>query len=98
MCTLYCKVYCVAEIIGAVVARPLARASAALQGRNGFMDSGRWLAHFRRNAEDRPEPDWRAPIRLPPDVVALLVRSLEQFRLGDGGGPASLIAWNAETF
>jgi hypothetical protein len=62
------------------------------------MDSGRWLEHFRRNAENRPEPDWQAPIRLPPDIVARLVRSLEQFRLGDGGGPASLIAWNAETF
>jgi hypothetical protein len=27
-----------------------------------------------------------------------LVRSLEQFQLGDGGGPACLIAWDAERF
>jgi hypothetical protein len=31
-------------------------------------------------------------------VVAPLVRSLEQFQLGDGGGPACLIAWDAERF
>jgi hypothetical protein len=63
-----------------------------------IMDAGRWLAHFRRNRENRPEPDWKAPITLAPDVVKLFVHSLEQFQLGDGGGPASLIAWNAEGF
>jgi hypothetical protein len=57
-----------------------------------------WLAHFRRNREDRPEPDWAAPITLPAAVVRPLVRSLEQFQLGDGGGPAALIAWDAERF
>lgn len=62
------------------------------------MDAERWLAHFRANKEGRAEPDWNAPITLPADVVARLVRSLEQFHLGDGGGPASLIAWNAESF
>jgi hypothetical protein len=62
------------------------------------MDTDRWLAHFRANRESRREPDWAAPITLPPAVVARLVRSLEQFHLGDGGGPASLIAWNAESF
>src|SRR4051812_48549039 len=62
------------------------------------MDADRWLAHFRANRESRPEPDWAAPITLPPAVVARLVGSLEQFHLGDGGGPASLIAWNAESF
>jgi hypothetical protein len=31
-------------------------------------------------------------------VVRPLVRSLEQFQLGDGGGPACLIAWDAERF
>jgi hypothetical protein len=58
----------------------------------------RWLAHFRRNRVSRPEPDWQAPMTLPPEVVTPLVRSLEQFQLGDGGGPASLIARDAETF
>jgi hypothetical protein len=56
----------------------------------------RWLAHFRRNHENRPEPDWHAPVTLAPDVVRSLVKSLAQFELGDGGGPACLIAWNAE--
>jgi hypothetical protein len=59
---------------------------------------GHWLAHFRRNREKRPEPDWTAPITLPAGVVRPLVRSLAQFQLGDGGGPAALIAWDAERF
>jgi hypothetical protein len=59
---------------------------------------GRWLAHFRRNRANRPEPDWQAPVTLPAQVVRPLVRSLEQFQLGDGGGPACLIAWDAERF
>jgi hypothetical protein len=62
------------------------------------VDADRWLAHFRRNRLARPEPDWDAPVTLAPDVARTLVRSLEQFHLGDGGGPASLIAWNAESF
>jgi hypothetical protein len=62
------------------------------------MNTDIWILHFRRNRQNRPEPDWHAPITLPPEVVGPLVRSLEQFQLGDGGGPASLIAWNAETF
>ncbi|HJT76302.1 MAG TPA: ferritin-like domain-containing protein [Gemmataceae bacterium] len=56
----------------------------------------RWLAHFRRNRQRRPEPDWQAPVTLAADAVRPLVRSLEQFQLGDGGGPACLIAWDAE--
>jgi hypothetical protein len=56
----------------------------------------RWLAHFQRNRENRPEPKWQAPLTLSTDVVRPLVKSLEQFQLGDGGGPACLIAWNAE--
>jgi hypothetical protein len=62
------------------------------------MNVERWILHFRRNRQNRPEPDWHAPITLPPAVVRPLVKSLEQFQLGDGGGPASLIAWNAEKF
>jgi hypothetical protein len=59
---------------------------------------GRWLAHFRRNRANRPEPNWGAPVSLPAEMVRPLVRSLEQFQLGDGGGPACLIAWDAERF
>ncbi|MFT5465359.1 MAG: hypothetical protein ACI8UO_000453 [Verrucomicrobiales bacterium] len=62
------------------------------------MNLDRWEEHFRRNAENRPEPDWNADCDLPENVACRLVRSLEQFELGDGGGPASLIAWNAESF
>jgi hypothetical protein len=62
------------------------------------MNAPRWLAHFRKNRQNRPEPDWNAPVTLPPDVIEPLVRSLEQFHLGDGGGPASLIAFDAESF
>ena len=62
------------------------------------MNVHRWLTHFRRNREYRPEPDWQAPSTVPPEVLTPLLRSLEQFQLGDGGGPASLIAWNAERF
>jgi hypothetical protein len=62
------------------------------------IDFERWLLHFQQNRLSRPEPEWDAPQILSPDVVNALVRSLEQFHLGDGGGPASLIAWNAESF
>lgn len=83
--------------------RPAARRIRSFIQRTGSradteMDADRWLAHFRANRESRPEPDWAAPITLSAAVVARLVRSLEQFHLGDGGGPASLIAWNAESF
>lgn len=58
----------------------------------------RWIAHFARNRENRPEPAWDVPMTLPAAVVAPLVRSLEQFQLGDGGGPAYLIARDREAF
>lgn len=58
------------------------------------MNSDYWTEHFRRNALDRPEPDWNAPITLRGQALGKLVRSLQQFQLGDGGGPAYLIAWN----
>lgn len=59
---------------------------------------GRWLAHFRRNHENRPEPGWCAPLTMPIAIVRSLVHSLEQFQLGDGGGPAYLIARDREQF
>jgi hypothetical protein len=58
----------------------------------------RWVIHFMRNRENRAEPDWHAPITLPAEVIQPLVRSLEQFQLGDGGGPAYLIAHDRERF
>lgn len=62
------------------------------------MNYSKWIAHFVRNRQDRPEPDWSAPITVRPEILAALLPSLEQFRLGDGGGPASLIAHDAERF
>jgi hypothetical protein len=62
------------------------------------LDVHRWMAHFRRNKENRSEPDWSAPMTLSVDVLRPLVRSLEQFQLGDGGGPAYLIARDREKF
>ena len=62
------------------------------------MNHAKWIEHFNRNRLNRPEPDWEAPLDLPPGVLAPLRRSIEQFRLGDGGGPASLIALDAESF
>jgi hypothetical protein len=61
-------------------------------------DPARWLQHFRRNQQQRVEPQWQAAISLAPAVVQPLVRSLEQFQLGDGGGPAYLIAFDRERF
>jgi hypothetical protein len=62
------------------------------------LDVRRWVSHFRANRENRPEPDWTAPLTLSDAVRAPLVRSLEQFQLGDGGGPAYLIALDRERF
>ncbi|MFD0894951.1 ferritin-like domain-containing protein [Luteolibacter ambystomatis] len=56
-----------------------------------------WIAHFRRNGIERPEPDWDAPLDLQGKRLAKLTRSIQQFQLGDGGGPAYLIAWNRES-
>lgn len=58
----------------------------------------RHAAHFRRNREHRPEPDWAAPVTLPAEVIRPLGRSLAEFELGDGGGPAGLIAHDAAAF
>jgi hypothetical protein len=67
-------------------------------GSGPSLNCRRWLRHFRSNRENRPEPDWTAPITMSPARLAAMLPSLEQFRLGDGGGPASLIAANAESF
>jgi len=62
------------------------------------MNTTYWITHFRRNLQNRAEPPWDAPVTLTPSLVRQVLPSLEQFQLGDGGGPASLIAWNAERF
>lgn len=62
------------------------------------MNNAKWIEYFTRNKQNRPEPDWSAPVNISPAVLAPMLRSVEQFRLGDGGGPASLIAHDAENF
>jgi hypothetical protein len=61
-------------------------------------DYARWISHFERNRQNRPEPDWSMPIPILPADMPSLLSSLAQFQLGDGGGPASLIARDAECF
>jgi hypothetical protein len=68
------------------------------ESRPPALDYSKWLSHFARNRANRPEPDWAQPAVLPGKVLPALRRSLEQFQLGDGGGPASLIAHDAERF
>ncbi len=62
------------------------------------LNYSRWINHFLRNREHRPVPDWNVPIEVRPGALPALIRSLEQFQLGDGGGPASLIAHDADNF
>jgi hypothetical protein len=62
------------------------------------LDVARWTAHFEANRKNRREPDWTAPITISSEAIARLVHSLEQFQLGDGGGPAYLIARDRERF
>jgi hypothetical protein len=98
------SVFVAASLISVSLQRRLAPAVPALpQTKNDaiqepLIDAPRWVAHFQANHENRPEPNWAAPITLPAEVIAPLVRSLEQFQLGDGGGPAYLIALNREKF
>jgi hypothetical protein len=62
------------------------------------MNYTKWIEHFTRNKQNRPEPDWTAPVNVPEKMMPPLLKSIEQFRLGDGGGPASLIAFDRENF
>ncbi len=58
----------------------------------------KWLNHFQQNGRNRPEPDWTAPLTLTGKPLTLLRKSIQQFQLGDGGGPAYLIAWNRDHY
>jgi hypothetical protein len=62
------------------------------------LDCQHWIRYFRNNKENRPEPEWNVEYKIEPRIIVPLLRSLEQFQLGDGGGPASLIARDAERF
>lgn len=60
--------------------------------------AAKWIRHFQTNRSHRPEPRWDSPVRLQPAVIQKLLPSIQQFQLGDGGGPASLIARDAEQY
>ena len=62
------------------------------------MNYAKWISHFTHNKQNRLEPDWSVPLHVPPVILTPLLRSIERFRLGDGGGPASLIAYDREDF
>lgn len=61
------------------------------------MDIQYWLEYFQQNSCNRPTPDWNAPIKIDASKLPKLRKSLQQFQLGDGGGPAYLIAWNYQS-
>ncbi len=63
-----------------------------------MLDIDKWTRLFKRNQIGRNEPSWTSPIEIPPQAKAALLQSIAEFQLGDGGGPASLIAWNAESY
>ena len=62
------------------------------------LNYAKWTCHFLRNRDNRTEPDWTAPLNISANVLPALKRSIEEFQLGDGGGPASLIALDADRF
>lgn len=62
------------------------------------LDFTKWIGHFHANRVNRSEPDWGAPVSVVPAAHPALLQSLREFQLGDGGGPASLIAFDAERF
>lgn len=62
------------------------------------LNTAKWIAFFRQNKLNRLVPRWDAPIQVKIEARALLEQSLQEFQLGDGGGPASLIAWNVGTY
>lgn len=62
------------------------------------MNLSRWRIHFAGNRFERPEPEWGAPAVLVGPTLKYVRRSIEQFQLGDGGGPACLVAYDAAKF
>ena len=62
------------------------------------LNTAKWVAFFHHNQLNRPIPRWEAPMHVSPEVRPLLEQSLREFQLGDGGGPASLIAWNVASY
>ena len=58
-----------------------------------------WIKHFARNGKNRPEPPWDIEHNpIDPNAKAALLSSLQQFQLGDGGGPAYLIGCDLDRY
>ena len=62
------------------------------------LNTAQWITFFQNNQINRPVPRWEAPLQVSAEVRPLLEQSLREFQLGDGGGPASLIAWNVASY
>ena len=62
------------------------------------MNYQKWIAHFRANRLDRPEPNWNSAFDLPERKRSALAKSLAEYQLGDGGGECRLVARDAEAF
>ncbi len=58
----------------------------------------RWVKHFENNGRNRREPDWNAPLGIQGKALQKLRKSIQQFQLGDGGGPCYLIARDRENY
>src|ERR1043165_6433468 len=90
--------FCVALLLMATPILEVLWRMAGFRKNANSLNYQRWINHFLRNRENRIEPDWFMPIRVLPHDMESLLRSLAEFQLGDGGGPASLIARDAEQF
>ena len=62
------------------------------------MKFSHWFQHFKRNQQNRIEPDWSAPVMIPKRKIKPLLKTLAEFQLGDGGGPCCLIAFNSDRY
>lgn len=55
------------------------------------MDERKWIKHFEKNRENRPEPDWEAPVTVTAEMLQPIRSSLEQFLLS--GLAAGTMLW-----
>ncbi len=60
------------------------------------MNYKHWIRHFEVNRNNRPEPQWEAPLNIPERKRVALAKSLAEYQLGDGGGECRLIGFDAE--
>ena len=93
------QLFCVGLVLMSVPVFEMFLASFRRERKNeSDIDYTKWITHFKRNRENRTEPDWTTPLSIPPEMLPVLRASIEEFQLGDGGGPLSLIAFDASRF